>query len=167
MKDDKPSATAMVVAAGCLSVARSRALGSLVSAEWKHWLERFVAAFPIPERLWLWPLSRRVARSFVEVLERFTISGLSLHFVLRKRILERAVRTALVERFAQVVVLGGGFDTLALRLASAFPLVSFFELDQPATQAVKERVLKGDAPENHRFSPVDFTRQSWETVLLG
>ena len=167
MKDDRPSATAMVVAAGCLSVARSRALGFLVSEEWRGWLERFAAVFPPPERLWLRPLSGRVSRGLVELLERFAIPGLSLHFVLRKRMLERAVRAALVEGFAQVVVLGGGFDTLALRLAFLFPSVNFFELDHPATQRVKERVLKGDAPRNHRFFPVDFTRQPGETVLRG
>jgi len=155
----------MVVAAGCLSVARSRDLGFLVSEEWRSLLERFAIAFPAPERLWLGTFSRRALRPLVSVLEWFTIPGLSLHFVLRKRALEQAVRSALGEGFAQVVVLGGGFDTLALRLAPVFPSADFFELDHPATQRVKARVFHGDVPKNLRFAPVDFMNQSWEEVL--
>ncbi|MBK8574798.1 MAG: class I SAM-dependent methyltransferase [Elusimicrobia bacterium] len=165
MREDKPSATAMIVAAGCLSVARTPELRSLVSAEWRNMLERTVSVFPAPERLWLGILSQKALRWLVELLERFSIPGLSLHFVLRKRTLERAVRSAIGEGFTQVVILGGGFDTMASRLAPVFPSVNFFELDHPATQKIKAAVFDHNFPGNLNFSAVDFTRQGWESVL--
>jgi len=67
--------------------------------------------------------------------ERLTIQGLALHQALRKLHIERAVRESLAEGFRQVVILGGGLDTLALRLHNEFPDVNFLEIDHPATRA--------------------------------
>jgi methyltransferase (TIGR00027 family) len=69
--------------------------------------------------------------------ERFSIPGIRTHYVLRKKIIERETRAAIDEGFRQVVVIGAGFDVLALRLASEFPLVTFVELDHAATQNAK------------------------------
>jgi methyltransferase (TIGR00027 family) len=69
--------------------------------------------------------------------ERFSIPGIRTHYVLRKKIIERETREAIDEGFRQVVVIGAGFDVLALRLASEFPLVTFVELDHAATQNAK------------------------------
>jgi len=72
--------------------------------------------------------------------ERFSIPGIRTHYVLRKKIIERETRAAIDEGFRQVVVIGAGFDVLALRLASEFPLVTFVELDHAATQNAKRLV---------------------------
>ena len=71
------------------------------------------------------------------LIERFSIPGIRTHYVLRKKIIERETREAIDEGFRQVVVIGAGFDVLALRLASEFPLVTFVELDHAATQSAK------------------------------
>mmetsp|Transcript_2598 Transcript_2598/g.3786 ORF Transcript_2598/g.3786 Transcript_2598/m.3786 type:complete len:354 (+) Transcript_2598:128-1189(+) len=42
----------------------------------------------------------------------------------------------------QVLILAAGYDTLAIKLASEFPYVGFFELDHPATGNVKIETLK-------------------------
>jgi len=42
----------------------------------------------------------------------------------------------------QVLILAAGYDTLAIKLASEFPYVGFFELDHPATGNVKLETLK-------------------------
>src|SRR5438132_3434579 len=74
--------------------------------------------------------------------ERFSIPGIRTHYVLRKKIVERETRAAIDEGFRQVVVIGAGFDVLALRLASEFPLVTFLELDHAATQNAKKRAAE-------------------------
>ena len=61
----------------------------------------------------------------------------------RKRFVEDEVRAALAEGLEQAVVLGAGYDPLALLLRPEFPNVRFFELDHPATQAVKRRAPGG------------------------
>jgi methyltransferase (TIGR00027 family) len=75
--------------------------------------------------------------------ERFSIPGIRTHYVLRKKIIERETRAAIDEGFRQVVVIGAGFDVLALRLAAEFPLVTFVELDHPATQSAKRTAAEG------------------------
>ena len=96
-----------------------------------------------------------------------TIPGLALHQALRKIHIERAVRRGLKEGFRQVVVLGGGLDTLAARLHKEFSEVSFFELDHPATQHAKADSLRkhGLVGENLKLLPADFTTQDWSIVL--
>lgn len=42
----------------------------------------------------------------------------------------------------QVLVLAAGYDTLAMKLASEYPNIGFFELDHPATGNVKIKSLK-------------------------
>ena len=68
---------------------------------------------------------------------------------------------------AQVLVLGAGLDTFALR--NAYPNLRVFEVDHPATQSWKRRLL-ADAqlpvPEGLSFVAVDFERQSLRQQLL-
>jgi len=99
--------------------------------------------------------------------ERCTIPGLALHQALRKRHIERVVRASLAQGFAQVVVLGGGLDTLALRLHKEFPRTTFLELDHPATQRVKRASIesRGLAGANLKLIPVDFAQQKLEDCL--
>lgn len=73
---------------------------------------------------------------------------------------------------SQYVILGAGFDTYAYRRAVRSPelpgRLQIFELDHPATQAIKrERVAAAgwSHPENLHFVPVDFTRESLADAL--
>ena len=96
--------------------------------------------------------------------ERATIPGLMLHFILRKRWIEDAVRGALARGCRQVVVLGAGFDTLAARLAAQFPAVRFIEIDHPATQAVKRGAVQR---QNLHFIAADLARTSLRDALAA
>jgi methyltransferase (TIGR00027 family) len=83
-------------------------------------------------------------RLFVAVRSRFAQDRLT-------QAVERGVR--------QVVVLGAGLDTTALRN----PHVAVFEVDHPATQEWKREQIAAMAialPAGLRFAPVDFERQS-------
>jgi methyltransferase (TIGR00027 family) len=87
-----------------------------------------------------------------------------LHFIVRKRWIEDAVRGALGRGCRQVVVLGAGFDTLAARLAPQFPAVRFIEIDHPATQAVKRAAV---ARQNLHFVAADLARSSIGEALAA
>ena len=98
------------------------------------------------------------------------VPGLMLHHAVRKRYIEDETRRALAEGARQVVVLGAGLDTLALRLHREFHRVLFMELDHPATQDAKRRALgdlEAQPGENLRLLSADFTRQSADEVLAG
>ena len=66
----------------------------------------------------------------------------------------------------QIVLLGAGYDCRALRLSRELPGVVFYEVDHPATQAVKRDVLAGVAPASVRFVPWDFEEKPM-TALSG
>jgi methyltransferase (TIGR00027 family) len=167
VKDTTPSATATVVARNVALVAATPTLSFLVPPEAARLTglllqesSRGGAAFVRRARS---PWFRRLFRLY----ERWTIPGLALHQALRKRHIERLVRAGLAEGFDQVVVLGGGLDTLALRLHQEFPAVRFLELDHPATQRPKREVIErhGLAGANLVLVPTDFARQSLQEIL--
>lgn len=94
--------------------------------------------------------------------------------LLRSRFTEDGLTSWLAqqeERSAnQYVILGAGFDTFAVRKASQLPDLQIFELDHPATQAMKKQrwAEAGLAiPENHHFVPVDFEQQSLTSALAA
>ena len=70
----------------------------------------------------------------------------------------------------QVVLLGAGLDTLALRRVDLRDRVEVFEVDEPSTQRWKQQridQLFGSPPANVRFVPVDFeSGASWRGALV-
>lgn len=114
-------------------------------------------------------MDKKWFRSLAFWIERVTIPGILLHYVLRKHYLEDVAHRAIDEGFHQVVILGAGFDTLALRLHQEFRKVRFIEVDHPATQRVKRQILEWrNLPKaTMKFLAVDFARQSLEESLLS
>jgi methyltransferase (TIGR00027 family) len=169
MKDNTPSATALVVARNIALVAANPRLAHLVPPAAAELTGLLIEAYCRRGGAFL----RRARRPWFQFLfrcyERCTIPGLALHQALRKRHIERLVRAGLAEGFEQVVILGGGLDTLALRLHREFPGVHFLELDHPATQRVKREVAEGRqlAGVNLRLRPVDLSQQPLEDFLAA
>ena len=93
--------------------------------------------------------------------EKLAEPGHYLHLGLRKRWVEDETVAALEAGAGQVLVMGAGMDTLALRLAPRFPEVAFVELDHPASQRAKRRAIEraageiGGVPANLRFLAAD------------
>jgi methyltransferase (TIGR00027 family) len=169
MNDDTPSAYAYIVARNVALIASTRSLSRLVSpasAQLNGWL---VQAFSPKGEAFLRRARHSWFQSLFRLYERITIPGLALHQALRKRHIERVLRASLEEEFQQVVVLGGGLDSLALRLRGEFPNAQFIELDHPATQRVKREVIQGREldGENLNLLPVDFTQQTLEQCLTS
>lgn len=169
MKHDTPSATANIVARNIVLVANTKSLSHLVppaSALLTGWL---VQAYSTSGERFL----RRAQQGWFQLLfhlyERITIPGLALHQALRKKYIEHLLHASLEEGFQQVVVLGGGFDSLALRLHRKFPWVKFIELDHPATQQVKREVIQSRhlAGENLKLLSLDLTQQTLEQCLAA
>ncbi len=135
------------------------------AAEASGWL---LEARPF-ERMGVRFMERRWFRALLHGLERAILPGLLLHYALRKRSLEQVARRSLDEGFARVVVLGAGFDTLALRLHEERPDVTFVEVDHPATQSVKREALarRGLPRDNLRLVPADLARDSLGGILGG
>ena len=82
------------------------------------------------------------ARAFIGLLK--SVFGAAGHFflVLRARYTDDVVDATLGREIDQLVLLGAGFDTTALRLVSGAP-VTIFEVDAPTTQAAKRAVVAG------------------------
>lgn len=94
---------------------------------------------------------------------------LAARLVWRKRWIEQRMGAAFAEGARQAVILGGGFDTIALRLAAAAPATPIFEIDQIGTQAIKRRIVDEviGAPANLTWVAVDFARERMEDRLLA
>jgi methyltransferase (TIGR00027 family) len=168
MRQNSPSATAYLIARSTFFLSRDPQLGSFVPKRSAELSEQFVRARSRFAR-WLDTITNsRGLRPLAHALERATIPGIKLHYALRKRYLEEVARDALASGLRQVVIIGAGFDTLALRLHDMFPETEFFEVDHPATQRVKRRVVEDNrAPQpNLHFIALDLERANLEESLL-
>jgi methyltransferase (TIGR00027 family) len=155
MRDDRPSTTATLIAAATVFLSRDPQDAHLVPSGAAEWCARFLEATPpsMPKLL-----SRRGFGWAARVLERLTVPGLLAHFMLRKRWIETAACEGIAGGARQVAVIGAGFDTLCVRLASEYPQVEFVEIDHPATQRCKREVL-GTAPANLRLIAADLAHE--------
>jgi len=129
MRDARPSLTAAWVAV-------ARGLGALLPAEARLVDDPYGVAFAG---------GGFVGRALAAA-ERRGVTALAalpglrewlLYMQVRTRVLDDAARAFVARGGAQVVLLGAGFDCRALRLGGA----TYFEVDHPATQARKQRVL--------------------------
>jgi len=87
-------------------------------------------------------------------------------FAMRSRFAEDALAEAVARGVQQYVVLGAGFDTFAYR--NPYPDLRVFEVDHPATQAMKrERLASGEIaiPPSLTFLPIDFTTTALDVAL--
>jgi methyltransferase (TIGR00027 family) len=168
MRNHRPSATAYLIARSVVFVSRDPKLGHLVpplAAEASVW---FMQACSRHAKFLLSAMGQRWFRALALAFERLTAPGILLHYILRKHFLEEIARGSLGEGFNQVVILGAGFDTLALRLHSEFSGVRFIEIDHPATQRVKREALEArHLPKtNMDLLPVDFNQKKISESLL-
>jgi len=166
---DKASATALMIAESYIFLSFERRFRDLLPERAVEWCRRF-AHEAHGDNGCRWEFYASLLGRVASVREALSVPGIRLHYAVRKRFIEDAVRDAVAEGFEQIVVVAAGFDTLALRLSEEFPGARFFELDHPATQAVKMRAIDEglapeNAPENLAMVPIDLRRQSPFDVL--
>lgn len=114
-------------------------------------------------RLWL----RAGQLAFVTGRPDERLAALSV-ITLRVAALDVEIRRALASGVRQAVLLGAGYDTRAYRMAELAG-VRLFEVDHPATQAVKLARARGLSArtEDLRYVPVDFTRDDLGVCLAS
>jgi len=101
-------------------------------------------------------------------MKRIAPSGIYEYVLARTKLLDDIFLDALKSNFSQIVLLGAGMDTRALRFKSRNAGTKIFELDIQSTQQPKMEILnrKGVVlPEELVFVPIDFNRQSLSEVL--
>ena len=90
--------------------------------------------------------------------------------VARTRLIDDLVDAAVRDGATQLVLLGAGYDSRAYRLPSA-AAVTAFEVDHPATQAAKRRLVQARVrPERRghvRFVPVDLEHDDLAAALAA
>ena len=150
------------------AMAERPGLGHLVPGEARYLAARFLSDKP-RLRFWLDLIRLRGFQRWFERFESLTIPGLALHQALRKLALEESVIHALEAGMEQIVILGGGVDSLGARLARRYPDARFLELDAPAGLAAKRRILgqSGYLSRNLELIPMDLDRSDLGAALAA
>ena len=110
------------------------------------------------------PIGRRVER----YIDEHWPAGPRGSAVVRTRLIDDLVAEALADGVTQVLLLGAGYDSRAYRIP-AMADVRVFEVDHPATQATKQRLVRAfvhpDRRTHVRFVPVDLVAGSLDVAL--
>ncbi len=166
MKTGEPSETAVRIAINQAVAASDPELRRVLADPDEPYSEWFVAEHSLRARqqlaLWRSDKGKPILQALADGME----PGGPVSILLRKRWIEDEVRSAL-RGASQLVVLGAGYDTLALRLLDSFPWVRFVEVDHPATQTVKRRALEahGGIPSRLALVPVDLAHPGLAETL--
>jgi methyltransferase (TIGR00027 family) len=139
MKEQSASSTALLIARALLLADATPALRPLLVGDTAAITRRLLNAAG-PSRGFDFALRHRLARGVAFGIEGLVLPGIILHWLARKSLLHALAREALSAGCCQVVVLGAGLDTLAWRLHGD---CACFEIDHPATQAIKRRAFTG------------------------
>ena len=169
MKADRASATARVIAAATVMLAKEPRGAGLVPPQAVAWC-RLLLSTNASDRMLAASASFAPTRALWRLIERATLPGIVEHYGHRKACIEARCRTAIAEGAARVIVVGAGFDTLALRLADEYPAVEWVEVDHPATQNAKRRALESIEPQRRpsiEFIAADLSREPLPDALVG
>lgn len=99
------------------------------------WCERFLSTNR-SDRLLLRSARSTLGGIWWRLAEWASIPGLISHWMCRKRAIDQLVNEAAGDGFKQLIVLGGGLDSLAFRLADERVYDRILSADYPATLAV-------------------------------
>jgi methyltransferase (TIGR00027 family) len=94
--------------------------------------------------------------------------GIHEYVLARTKVMDAVFMEALEARVAQIVLLGAGFDTRALRFADRNQGTKVIELDAPTTQQPKIEILRRKEvrlPQELIFAPIDFDKEDLFEVL--
>lgn len=150
METDKPSRTARLTATHRADESQKPAnervcydayAQAFIGNNWNPF-----GSFPMPRQVafWLWDL---------------LMPGWNGYFVARTRFIDDVLEARLKEGLEQLVIMGAGYDSRALRYEQLKHSVRVFEVDHPATQQSKSAKLKeifGQVPAHLHLVAVDF-----------
>lgn len=166
MQNDQASGTALLIAASLVTLGRDPKYPSLVSKSSADLYAQMLHAHSPRARSFLKIARQNWFRPIAKLIERITIPGILLHYALRKKCIATLVRSALVSGAKQVVILGAGFDPLSFELHQEFPRAQFWEIDHPATQRHKLRVLPHVGTKRLHFVAIDLSAAAFDAKAL-
>jgi methyltransferase (TIGR00027 family) len=145
-----------------------RALEATSSPEHRLFTDVFAKGFLRPSLRLLVQLARfRGLRVLVSQFLDWRWPGARTSGIARTRYIDDACKEAIASGFQQVVILGAGFDARAYRLPE-MQTIRVFEVDHPATLAVKQRSLAhmlNAIPSHVIFVAVDLTTHQLDEAL--
>jgi len=165
MRKDKTSRTAYKVALNIITLGAKPGMDRFLPSGIVQATENLlVASGATGAKTVRWSRSQRM----VSIYEAFDwmLPGQFEAFAHRKAFCERQVRDGIGAGATQILVLGAGYDTLGWRLAPEFPDVKFYEIDHPATAALKaEGITAMGQRENLVLISEDLSKQKLVDTL--
>lgn len=151
-------------------VAAARAVGArepdLVTRNPDHLAERFLGD---ASRLDVdHPVVHALRLDYDEAMEDVEVVSTVRMMIVRTRFIDDALERAVADGATQIVILGAGLDTHAYRCGELLASARVFEVDRPATQALKRRRVDevlGGPPDNLAYVAVDFKTENPAEVL--
>lgn len=109
-----------------------------------------------------------IIRKYINGVIQSKIPGAFSSGLARTKYIDDLLQSTLNKEIKQVIILGAGFDTRALRLdfLQSIPVI---EIDHPNTSNFKAEIYKnhiGTFPERIHFYQIDFNKQSLEELAL-
>jgi methyltransferase (TIGR00027 family) len=166
VQNDQASRTALLIAASLVLLHRDPKHSGLVSKTSADLCARMLETYSPRTRLFLKIIQQGWFPPIANLIERITIPGILLHYVLRKKCIAGLVRSALINGATQLVVIGAGFDPFSFELHQDFPGVQFWEIDHPATQRHKVRAFPKTSGERLHFIPIDLSAAALDREAL-
>jgi methyltransferase (TIGR00027 family) len=166
VQNEEASGTALLIAASLVLLHDDPKYSGLVSKTSADLCARIFETYSLQTRLFLKIVRQRWFRPIAKLIERATIPGILLHYALRKKCIAALARSVLNNGTTQVVIIGGGFDPLSFELLENFQGVQLWEIDHPATQRHKVRVLPKIGVEQLHFIGVDLNTAAFDGKAL-
>jgi methyltransferase (TIGR00027 family) len=168
MQPDSVSSTARLIARAMILNAHEADTQPLVGSEVSNLSQAFLKDFSWADHNFSSLVKVPGFSTLIFALERFIKPGLSAHYALRKQYIESLVLERLDRgEYHQVVILGCGFDTLALRIHNRYPNVGFFEIDSPALIARKRAVTTNSGSQHQNVHFIDLDSNGSIHSMLG
>ncbi len=166
MRKEQPSRTALLIAASLVLLRQDPKYSNLISAVSENFCLRALELHSWTARLFSKLARQRWFRTMAKLVERSTTPGILAHYALRKKCIAKLARDALGKGANQIVILGAGLDALSLELHQESLAARFWEIDHPATQNYKLRVVASFDSNGIHFLPNDFSRGDFNQSAL-
>jgi len=166
VQNEQPSSTALLIAGSLVLLHHDPKHWALVSKASADFCAEVLETHSSQSRLLLKLVRQGWFRPIAKLIERVTIPGILLHYILRKKCINGLMRSALINGTTQVVIIGAGFDPLSFELHQDFPAARFWEIDHPATQRHKVRALPKTDVERLHFIAADLNAAALDKKAL-
>ena len=115
------------------------------------------------------PVVHALSLPYAEAMSNIDVVNIVRTMLIRTRFIDDALARAVGAGAKQVAILGAGFDSHAYRCQELLAHVKVFEVDRPATQALKRQridAILGGPPKNLTYVPIDFQQDDLREVLV-